>query len=458
MDNHRLEKKLSLASYLILILAYPLGYYFHYYFEDYYILDSLYVRFGFSLFCILILVVDKVFNNFILQTRLFQILHIVTLIYSHYLVYLNSLGLSYILGLSVIVINVMSLANSKRFLNLYFALNTICTNLVFIFVNEHKENPLLFLIALVSLTFFEYNNRRKDLELISELLMREQREIQTNEEKNLFFARVIHEIRNPINAIFGIIEELKEKGTNLEIQKEINILSDSTEILLNLLNDLLDLSKLERGHIEFHFSPCSPKQIAKSVFDLFYFRAKRKGLELEYEFIGVDLLYNGEPIRIKQILMNLLNNAINYTSHGRILISVRNELENNLLHSTYKVYDTGSGISKENRDKVFQKFYRANNEVKGAGLGLYISKTLAELMSGSLTFESPPTDREDFNTVFILDLRFPVIEGEVLSTQEETYLSLPIRRVLIVDDDEVNLVVLSQIMKSLRINFSIANT
>lgn len=266
----------------------------------------------------------------------------------------------------------------------------------------------------------------------------------------------MHEIRNPINAITAIIEELKERNLDQSIQTEIEVLYNSSELLLNLLNDLLDLSRIEQGSIEFHFSPCSPKKIAENTILLFQSKAKRNSIKLEFDFSREDVVYNGDPIRIQQILMNLLNNAINYTGSGRVLLTLKNQIEGNLLRSTFRVYDTGKGITELEKEKIFQKFYRANEQTQGAGLGLYISKTLAELMGGNLTFESPPSDKQDFKTVFILDLSFPILNSE-LKLEKETYHSLPVKRVPVVDDEEINLLVLSQILKSLRINFTIAN-
>ncbi len=453
MDNYRLEKSLSLSGYISLILSYPLGYYFHYYFEDFEINDSMLIRIGFSLFCILIFIVDRVLNKFILQRKLSQILHISTLVYAYYLVYENHLAISYSVGISIIILNIINYVYSIAFLRIYSLLALLGALVIAYITPIYMFNPWLFFASLFLLVVFFYQNRTKDLILISQIQSKEQIAIQASHEKTLFLARVTHEIRNPLNAIINLIRNLKEKNRDPNIKKEVEILYNSTEILLNLFNDLLDSSRIEEGKIRFHFESCSSKQIAENVYSLLVYKAEEKGIQLEFEFKGIDKFYNGDPIRIQQILMNLLNNAINYTAKGKVLLEVENEIKGEILQSTFKVYDTGKGIAQKDQEKIFQKFYRANEDVTGTGLGLYVSKTLAELMNGSLIFESPPKHKQEFSTVFILTLGFPL--AEVTPIQDSmVYLSLPIRKVLVVEDDDVNLLVLEQILKSLNINFT----
>lgn len=456
MDNYRLEKSLSVPGYISLILSYPLGYYFHYFFEDFEIHDSMTIRIGFSLFCILLFIIDKVFDKFILQVKLFQVLHITTVLYAYYLAYENHLGVSYIVGTSIIILNVINSIYSIQFLKTYALVSLLGALLISYTTSLHIVDPWLFFTSLFLLITFFYRNRTKDLQLISEIQNKEQLALQTSKEKTLFLARVVHEIRNPLNGIVNLIHTIKEKNTDQNLQKEIELLNYSTEILLNLFNDLLDSSKVEEGKFRFNYQLCSPKQIAENVTSLFYYKAKEKGIELQFLFTGEDKSYNADPIRIQQILMNLMNNAINYTSKGKVLLELNNHLEEKLLYSTFKVYDTGKGIAPKDQDKIFQKFYRADNNVSGTGLGLYISKTLAELMCGQLTFESPPRDKSEFSTVFILSLAFPILEGIPIS-EDIIYTSLPIRKVLVVDDDDVNILVLEQILKSLNINFNSVN-
>lgn len=224
------------------------------------------------------------------------------------------------------------------------------------------------------------------------------------EQKNEFIANVSHEIRTPMNGILSMVELLLKTPLTAQQQDYADTLHISIEALFAIVDDLFDLSKIENGKFELHAIEFDPRLIIEEVAELVAERAQHKGLEL-YLDLDVDLPYliRGDTIRLRQVLTNLVDNAVKFTEKGEIALSVHVQeetLDNVLLR--FSVHDTGIGISADLRERLLQPFPQTQVDLSldsrhgGTGLGLIISRQIVELMSGSVGVDSELGKGSDF--------------------------------------------------------------
>jgi signal transduction histidine kinase/DNA-binding NarL/FixJ family response regulator len=260
--------------------------------------------------------------------------------------------------------------------------------------------------------------------------------------KQQFLANMSHEIRTPINAMVGLTNILIEKNPSQEQRKYLEVIQKSTDILRVLINDILDLTKLEIGKMQFEQIPFSIKEVTEYIEQSFRHKAEGKGLKLIIEYdIAISPMVIGDPTRLSQILTNLLDNAIKFTSVGHVILSIKKADGNKI---KFSVTDTGIGLTKVQEQIIFEPFRQAESGTTrrfgGTGLGLYISKHLVELQKGSFALESEAGK----GSTFMFFIEYPVADGtfvprrEVSLTMEEIIHELKGIKILLVEDNEFN--------------------
>lgn len=233
-----------------------------------------------------------------------------------------------------------------------------------------------------------------------------------NREKSEFLVNVSHELRTPLNSILGFAELLSLEGIGklTDDQKEsVHIISESGSILLNLINDILDISKIEAGKVKLNLSKFNLNEIINTICTLLKEKLNSKNQELNYEFMENLTVVIADEQRIKQILLNLIGNAVKFTPlNGRIDIETKISGNNFLV----EVSDTGIGISEENIKLLFKKFSRLDNTkkkaIEGTGIGLYFSKLLVKLHGGEIWVTSKINKGSKFS------FSIPIIKSEKL--------------------------------------------
>jgi PAS domain S-box-containing protein len=266
--------------------------------------------------------------------------------------------------------------------------------------------------------------------------------------KSDFLATMSHELRTPLNAILGYVQILqRDKGLNARQRENLEIIHRSGSHLLSLINDILDLSKIEAQRMELSAEPFILDEMLASVCELARVHAEQKGLLFQYEALS-DLppAVRGDELRLRQALLNLLNNAIKYTEHGGIAFQVGHH-EGRL---RFQVEDTGIGIPPETLKRIFEPFAQGSQRAaEGTGLGLAITSQLIALMGGMLRVRSQP----GVGSTFWFDLDLPVVENFVplprAPEDDITGYSGRRRRIMVVDDRAENRAILRQMLEPL---------
>lgn len=284
--------------------------------------------------------------------------------------------------------------------------------------------------------------------------------------KSRFFTNISHEMRTPLNAIIGVSEQLKATSLNEDQLSMSKLLDTSSSMLLSAVNEVLDFSRLEAKKLSLAKTPFRYKRILKEVADTTSILAGQKKLTLELVQDNTpDLLLDGDPYRLKQIITNLTANAIKFTDKGKVTIDValkKNDEENVVL--VIKVKDTGIGIAAENIPVIFNEFSqvvdaRRHDWQIGSGLGLTICKKLVDLHKGKIAVESVLGK----GTVFTVELPYEIAseEEENLEDHKERIINSDRFKnihLLIVDDSEMNVLVMKMIFKKHGINFDTATS
>ncbi|MEI6066769.1 MAG: response regulator [Methylococcaceae bacterium] len=265
--------------------------------------------------------------------------------------------------------------------------------------------------------------------------------------KSEFLANMSHEIRTPMNGVLGMLDLLHETEMTTTQLDWLETAHSSAEALLEIINDILDLSKLEAGQFEVEQVSFSLADLVDDICALMAVRARAKGLKLNCLLPAtLSLRWHGDPLRIRQVLTNLIGNALKFTEQGEVSVSVtRLPMTDSLDELRFEVRDTGIGISEATLPRLFKSFSQADSATSrrfgGSGLGLFISKKLVELMGGTIGADSVPNQGSCF--WFTL----PLMPDESLTISLQSY-DLTDKHALIVDDNATNRNILSHYLSS----------
>ena len=298
-----------------------------------------------------------------------------------------------------------------------------------------------------------------------------QEALAANAAKGKFLAHMSHEIRTPINAILGMDTMILRESTDVQIKEYALDIQNAGHSLLALINDILDFSKIESGKMEIIMVEYDFSSLIHDISNMIKEKAKDKRLELRIrvdEQLPSRLL--GDDVRIRQVLVNLLNNAVKYTPEGSITLSVGGRIEGRKVILDFAVEDTGIGIKEEDIEKLFKEFERIeekrNRNIEGTGLGINITIQLLMLMGSKLKVESTYGRGSRFS--FILEQQ--IVDSTPVGSLEErlkqqpadySYMSAfsaPDARILVVDDNFTNLKVLANLLKYTKVNVDVAES
>ena len=288
-----------------------------------------------------------------------------------------------------------------------------------------------------------------------------------NKAQNRFFSSMSHEIRTPINTIIGLNEMILREDISEEINEDATNIESASKLLLHLINDILDMSKFQSGQMTINPVAYRLSDMISDVVGMIWIRAKEKGLEFEVD-VSPNLpaeLY-GDEMRIKQILINILSNAVKYTEQGSVTFSIHGEELDGDINVVYTVTDTGMGIRKESIPYLFDAFKRVDEDrtsmIEGTGLGLSIVKQFVDLMGGKISVDSVYTQGSTFSVEIpqqtVGDLKIGQMDqGRKTVGRRSAYrvkFEAPKAKILVVDDTAANLLVVKKLLRDTKVQIT----
>ncbi|MCS6983775.1 MAG: response regulator [Leptospiraceae bacterium] len=443
------------------------GYYFHKMLSHTTVYDSITVRLALSVsflfnFAFSYIEVYAPYHN-----AIFSLLMMITSQLALGLVYINQLEETYALGTLVLLALVNVSMDSHSLLRWHTLVSALLSCAISLSSQSHHLSQKIYLIASLGLLVSTYQItdhritlKKKLQQSLEELkLKKEQAEVaaKTREE---FLARMSHEIRTPLNGILPVVELMAETPLNDEQKKLLNVVKTAGELLSTVINDILDMSKLERGEVYLSYEPHDLREMIANLSTLHRANAEKKNICFSYEIPEPPLFYEYDDVRLSQVLNNLLNNAIKFTKEGevRLIVKVSN-IDKDTDNLTFIVEDTGIGIAPEEQETIFEAFAQANRFISrqygGTGLGLAICKHLVQAMGGKIQVESPIfEDKEKPGSRFSFSLslrRSPPITIDRQAPNQETTLFLT-GKVLVIEDNPINRMLLTTILTKTGLN------
>lgn len=384
--------------------------------------------------------------------------------------YGQDVDLIYILGIvgSLIVLFVLITRNKNvpNYKNWAVFVSTVFLIVSIIIQMFNKEISIIG-TGFSLITLFQYFTlENPDLKYIDELNALKVKAEEANMAKTNFLASMSHEIRTPMNVIIGLSETILQGNVPPELRNDIKNINEAGTILLEIVNNILDITKVEAGKTTLNNNPYSLADTIAKLSHITKISLMDKPIKFDVEVIGnIPNTLNGDEVKVYQILMNILSNAVKYTKKGNIKFTIESVISGNKDILTFKVSDTGIGIKKADNAKLFEKFERLDQEqsdIQGTGLGLVITKKLLDLMGGKISFES----EYQKGTTFTINLEQEIIDKSQVNF--ETYKSKKVSvdeyfdgskyKVLLVDDNLLNLKVAEKLLKKYNIQVTSVNS
>ena len=342
--------------------------------------------------------------------------------------------------------------------------------------NFYAVNPGFYIILISDTTRLHKEQEERSRELEDALALAKAATDQAkraNSAKSEFLANMSHEIRTPINAVLGMNEMIIRESTSKSITTYARNVESAGRNLLSIINDILDFSKIEAGKMEITNADYKLSSVLNDVTNMIVFKARQKDLKFSVN-VDEDLpdgLF-GDEVRVRQVITNILNNAVKYTHEGSVTMDVTGEMgDDDKINLVVKISDTGIGIKEEDLPKLFRKFERVdlvqNNTVEGTGLGLSITQNLLRMMDGHVSVESVYGE----GSTFTIQLPQKVISPEPIGNFHEKFeryvhamkayresFKAPDAHLLVVDDTDMNLTVIEGLLSKTDINLDTASS
>ncbi len=318
---------------------------------------------------------------------------------------------------------------------------------------------LLLSLLLAIATYFiqESRSANKKLGKLNEILNDEKKKAEdSSKAKSEFLANMSHEIRTPLSAIMGLIEILKHEDDQKEVKKYVDMLEISSNNIITLVGDILDINKIESGSLELALVDFNLKEELETNARQQELIFKEKGLYLNADFSNLDNVnVTGDPGKLKQVIGNLIRNAYKFTEQGGLEIVCTSKKVNNHLRVNIKLTDTGIGIAKDKQQFIFERFTQIdsglNRSFEGSGLGLSITQQILQLMGGRISLES----EEGKGATFEIEVNLPIAQAQEEEKKEESetpsVIDFSSYSALIVDDKELNQLVLEKVLERYKV-------